>query len=65
MKSEHNKLLIVIITAMTIIITDILITYHVPGTMLSALSNSLHLIFIQNLSSVLFGPHSTGEESKI
>lgn len=50
---------------MTVIITDILITYYVPGTMLSALSNSLHLIFIQNLSSVLFGPPSTGKESKI
>lgn len=58
-------MLIVIIIAMTEIITDILITYYVPGTMLSALSNSLHLIFIQNLSSVLFGPPSTGKESKI
>lgn len=46
MKSEHNKLGIVIITAMMSTITNVVITYYIAGMSLSEL---WHLIFIKAL----------------
>lgn len=41
-------LLIIIIIAMTALITNILMTYYMSGTMLSALYDLLNLSFIRN-----------------
>lgn len=60
MKSEHNKLVIVIIIATVAIMTSIWITSHAKCFIQFTVFN-----FYKKLRHVLFGSHSTGEETKI